>query len=159
MLSSFPGGTRVLTAHHPRDLLAERIVLQPYGFWHRPLVRAGAIAIGLALGVIAAAWLYFEGSAGPAATRAANDALRGELEAARRALDAERLRTAELAREVEKLAREAQRLREEVGAAQQKALRRREKPQGGQEGEVARAPQPAPAASTAEAPPAAPRTD
>jgi hypothetical protein len=149
----------MLTVQHPRDLLAERVVLQPYGFWHQPLVRAGAIAIGLALGVLVVAGLYFEDSAGSRAARAEADALRAELEAARRALDAERLRTAELTREVEKLAREAQRLRDELGAAQQKALRRREKPQGSAEGEVVRAPQAAPAASTAEAPPAPPRTD
>ena len=144
----------MLTVHHPRDLLAERVVLQPYGFWHRPLVRAGAIAIGLTLGVIAIAWLYFASSAGPSATRAENDALKGELEAARRALDAERLRAAELARAVEKLAREAQRLREELGTSQQKALKRRERRESGAGDEATRPQQPAPAA----APPAEPST-
>ena len=149
----------MLTVQHPRDLLAERVVLQPYGFWHQPLVRAGAIAIGLALGVLVAAWFYFEGSDGPRAARAENDALRGELEAARRALDAERLRTAELAREVEKLAREAQRLRDELGAARQKAVKRPEKRPSGAEDEAARLVQPAPAATPTESTASSPRTE
>jgi len=35
----------------PSNLLAARVIVQPYGFWHRPLVRAGAMAVGLMLGV------------------------------------------------------------------------------------------------------------
>jgi len=144
----------MLTVHHPRDLLAERVVLQPYGFWHRPMVRLGATAIGLTLGVLVVAWLYFASAAGPGATRAENDALRGELEAARRALDAERLRAAELASEVDKLAREAQRLRDELGASQQKALKRRERRESNAGDEAARPQPPAPAAASPAEPPA-----
>jgi hypothetical protein len=114
----------------PSNLLAARVVVQPYGFWHRPWARAGAMAAGLMLGVLAASWFLAPDVEGPGGARAA---LRVELEATQRALDAERLRAAELAREAETLGREAQRLRAELGASQQKAAKRRERREGADE--------------------------
>jgi uncharacterized membrane-anchored protein YhcB (DUF1043 family) len=111
----------------PSDLSAARVVVQPYGFWHRPWVRAGAMALGLMLGVLVASWVLSPDAAWPNADSAA---LKTELETARRELDAARLRGAELAREVDVLAREARRLREELATSQQKSAKRRERRAG-----------------------------
>jgi hypothetical protein len=141
--------TSPVRSPRPSSLLAARVVVQPYGFWHRPWVRAGAMALGLALGALAASWLLAP-DGDPGRERAA---LKTELETAQRALDAERLRAAELAREVEVLERESRRLREEL-AGQQKAAKRRERAPSPSESAAAVPP----AASVAEAP-AAPRAD
>jgi hypothetical protein len=147
---SFTRPSSPVRSPRPSSLLAARVVVQPYGFWHRPWVRAGAMAGGLALGALAASWLLapYGDSSGERA------ALKTELEAAQRALDAERLRAAELAREVEVLERESRRLREEL-VSQQKAAKRRERAPSPSESAAA---VPPPAASVAEAP-AAPRAD
>lgn len=140
----------------PSNLLAARVVVQPYGFWHRPWARAGAMAAGLMLGVLAASWLLSADEAGP---RADSAALKVEIESVRRALDAERLRAAELAREVETLGREAQRLRAELGASQQKAAKRRERRESADEVGTPRPPPADPPAPAVEAPAAAPRAE
>ncbi len=141
----------------PSDLSAARVVVQPYGFWHRPWARAAAMAVGLMLGVLAASWVLSPDAAGPSADSAA---LKVELETARRELDAERLRSAELARELDALGREARRLREELAASQQKSAKRRERRAGAEEEAAARPPSTgaeAPAAAEAQA--AAPRAE
>jgi hypothetical protein len=89
----------------------------------------------------------------------AHAALRVELEATQRALDAERLRAAELAREVETLGREAQRLRAELGASQQKAAKRRERRESVDEVGTPRPPPADPQSPVVEAPAAAPRAE
>jgi hypothetical protein len=142
--------TRRMRSPRPSSLLAGPLVVQPYGFWHRPWVRAGALAIGLALGVLGAAWLFAPDADGQRAERAA---LKAELEAARRALDAERLRAAELRREAEIVAREAQRLREELAASQKSAAKRRERRP--EDEAVARAPATPPPTAAAPPPPTA----
>jgi hypothetical protein len=150
----------MVTVQHPRDLLAERIVLQPYGFWHRPATRLGAMAIGLMLGVFAAGWLFVASGNGSAASRAESEALKGQLEAAQRELDAARLSAVGLAREVEKLAREVQRLRDEAATTQQKAQKRRERRENGAENEGPRPQQAAAAdAPSVEAPATPPRAE
>ena len=143
MHSSLTRQASPVRSPRPSSLLAARVVVQPYGFWHRPWVRAGAMAVGLALGALAASWLLAPGG-DSGAERAA---LKTELDAAQRALDAARLRAAELAREVEVLERESRRLREEL-AGQQKAAKRRERAPGPSESAAA---VPPPAASIAEA--------
>jgi hypothetical protein len=155
---SFTRTSSPVRSPRPSSLLAARVVVQPYGFWHRPWVRAGAMALGLALGALAVSWVVArDGDAG--GERAA---LKTELAAAQSALDAERLRAAELARELELLERESRRLREEL-ASQQRAAKRRERAPVPSESAAAVPPVSAsvPAsvpASVAEAP-AAPRTD
>lgn len=142
---------------HPGSRLAERVVVQPYGFWHQPWARAGAMAAGLMLGVLVASWLLSPGAAEP---RAESAALKAELEMARRELDAERLRSAELARELDALGREARRSREELATSQQKSAKRRERRVGADEEGASRPPSAgveAPAA--AEAQMAAPRAE
>jgi hypothetical protein len=57
MPSSSRRQTGIVKSPRPSNLLAARVVVQPYGFWHRPWVRAGATAVGLMLGVLAASWL------------------------------------------------------------------------------------------------------
>lgn len=156
MPSSSRGQTGIVKSPRPSNLLAARVVVQPYGFWHRPWARAGAMAAGLMLGVLAASWFLAPDVAGPGGESAA---LRVELEAAQRALDAERLRAAELAREVETLGREAQRLRAELGASQQKAAKRRERRESGEDGVSARPPPAAAEPPAAEAPVTAPRAE
>jgi hypothetical protein len=154
MRLSLPRQTSPVRSPRPSRLLAARVVVQPYGIWHRPWARAGAMALGLALGALAASWLLAP-DGDPGGERAA---LKTELEAAQRTLDAERLRAAELAREVEVLERESRRLREEL-AGQQRAAKRRERAPG--PGESAAAVPPVSAsvpAGVAEAP-AAPRAD
>jgi hypothetical protein len=156
MPSSSRRQTRKVKSPRPSSLLAARVVVQPYGFWHRPWVRAGAMAVGLMLGVLAASWFLAPDAEGP---RGESVSLRVELDAAQRALDAERLRAAELAREVETLGREAQRLRAELGASQQKAAKRRERRESADEVVTAR---PSPVvieAPLAETPAAAPRAE
>jgi hypothetical protein len=132
----------------PSNLLAARVVVQPYGFWHRPWARAGAMAVGLMLGVLVASWLL---SADEAGSRADSAALKVELESARRGLDAERLRSAELARELEALGRETRRLRDELATAQQKATKRRERRESVDEAGPARPPSAGPQAPAVEA--------
>ena len=133
----------------PSNLLAARVVVQPYGIWHRPWVRAGAMAVGLMLGVLVASWLLPRDVAGPHADSAV---LNVELEAARRELEAERLRVAELARELEVLGRETRRLRDELAASQQKAAKRRERRESADEVGTNRPPSAAPQARAVEAP-------
>jgi len=140
----------------PSNLLAARVVVQPYGFWHRPWVRAGAMAAGLMLGAFAASWFIAPDAAGP---RADSAALKVEIETARRELDAERLRSAELARELEGLGREARRLRDELATSQQKAAKRRERRDSADEVVIARPPPVVTEAPLAEAPAAAPRAE
>ena len=140
--------TGIVKSPRPSNLLAARVVVQPYGFWHRPWVRAGAMAVGLMLGVLVASWLLPLDVAGPHADSAA---LKVELEAARRELEAERLRVAELARELEALGREARRLRDELAASQQKAAKRRERRESVDEAGIARPPSAGPQARAVEA--------
>jgi hypothetical protein len=150
---SFTRPSSPVRSPRPSSLLAARVVVQPYGFWHRPWVRAGAMAGGLALGVLAASWLLAP-DGDPGGERAA---LKTELEAAQRALDAERLRAAELAREVAVLERESRRLREEL-AGQQKAAKRRERAPNTSEAAAVPPVSASAPASVAEAP-AAPRAE
>jgi len=141
--------TGIVKSPRPSNLLAARVVVQPYGIWHRPWVRAGAMAVGLMLGVLVASWLLPRDVAGPHADSAA---LKVELEAARRELEAERLRVAELARELEVLGRETRRLRDELAASQQKAAKRRERRESVDEAGIARPPSAGPQARAVEAP-------
>jgi hypothetical protein len=156
MPSSSQRQTGIVKSPRPSNLLAARVVVQPYGFWHRPWARAGAMAAGLMLGVLAASWSLAPDVEGPGGARAA---LRVELEATQRALDAERLRAAELAREVETLGREAQRLRAELGASQQKAAKRRERRESVDEVVTPRSPPADPQSPAVEATAAAPRAE
>lgn len=134
----------------PSSLLAGPLVVEPYGFWHRRWTRAGATAVGFALGVLAASWVFTPDTAD---THAQTAALKAELAAARRALDAERLRAAELAREAEVLGRETLRLRDELASLQKLVVKRRERrPDDEAAARAAAHPSPAAAAS----PPAAP---
>jgi septal ring factor EnvC (AmiA/AmiB activator) len=156
MPSSSRGQTGTVKSPRPSNLLAARVVVQPYGFWHRPWARAGAMAAGLMLGVLAASWLLSADEAGP---RADSAALKVELETSRRELDAERLRAAELARELEALGRETRRLRDELAAAQQKAAKRRERRESVDEAGTPRPPPADPQSPAVEAPAAAPRAE
>lgn len=139
----------------PSSLLAGPLVVQPYGFWHRPWARVGVLAIGLALGVLAASWLLVPGADGP---HAENTALKAEIETVRRELDAERLRTAELRREAEIVAREAQRLRDEL-SQQRSAAKRRERAPSANEASAVPPPATSAVVPVAEAPPSAPRAE
>jgi hypothetical protein len=157
MHSSFTRQASPVRSPRPSSLLAGPLVVQPYGFWHRPWVRAGAVAAGFALGMFVASQLL-----GPDAAEldAANAALKEELATTRRALESERLRAAELEREMRLAARDAQRLRDEAGAVREKAAKRRERAPGPNDtGAVIAAPAPAVPAPVAEAPPAAPRVE
>jgi len=119
--------TGIVKSPRPSNLLAARVVVQPYGFWHRPWVRAGAMAVGLMLGVLVASWLLPRDVAGPHADSAA---LKVELEA---------------------LGREARRLRDELAASQQKAAKRRERRESFDEAGIARPSSAGPQARAVEA--------
>jgi hypothetical protein len=155
---SFTRQASPVRSPRPSSLLAARVVVQPYGFWHRPWVRVGAVAAGCALGMVVASRLLGPDAAG---LDAANAALKEELATTKRALEAERLRAAELEREMRLAARDAQRLRDEAGAAREKAAKRREPRAPGTTESAAVGIPPAPAvpAPVAEAPPAAPRAE
>jgi hypothetical protein len=140
--------TGIVKSPRPSNLLAARVVVQPYGIWHRPWARAGAMAVGLMLGVLVASWLLSSDEPGP---RADSAALKVELESVRRELDAERLRAVELARELEALGRETRRLRDELAASQQKAVKRRERKESADEGGTTRLPSAGPQSTAVEA--------
>jgi hypothetical protein len=148
----------LMRSPRPSSRLAGPLVVEPYGFWHRPWGRVGVVAAGFALGMVVASRLLGPDAAG---LDAANAALKEELATTKRALEAERLRAAELEREMRFAARDAQRLRDEAGAAREKAAKRREQraPGPNEEGSVVASPAPAVPAPVAEAPATVPRTE
>jgi chromosome segregation ATPase len=85
--------------------------------------------------------------------------IEGRARTARRELDAERLRSAELASEVEALGREARRLRDDLTASKQKAAKRRERRPSADDDGIPRPASASAEAPAAEAPMVAPRAE